>query len=729
MEIVNLDFEISVLNREQKEQKIKNYFKSFGKDFSPNFSNFSFTSPSSISDYQLKYIGAISLLSEFTSGKEIRKKFRKERSFFFVFLKGNSRKFKYETLTDELFEVCNFFAKSTMITIVFLFDDETIQVKFSPDNGKFQRTYNNQANLVLPSLNFVKSPDAYISKLIDRRKYLIDCYSAYSNDENKNLPFIDNDYLNTQETYLKIINSITNGKKIIFVEGPAGAGKTILALRLLGFYDYSCLLIINEYFDQELKSIFDENKEKDIRFFNHRGKNSTEIIKNLSDCYDNQIPIRDYFERFNKFIYKKYWNEWEVKNEEELKKNPKDYQKNFWNQYNDPYRTDYKNDLIEFKEIYLQIDTEQKVTHEKLFIVDEGQRIYNESIIEARKLDIPIIVFGDLQQKINPKTDNLKMNPDSQLDENITEEDLSDEIKNDPLFELISIKYPIRISESALEKIRYLLALTEEKKQFSHQNIYPIKIFETCETFIEAFKTDRTNQKFIGSYQDMWRHEKESTQDGEIKHKRISKVSRLTYSACFEFEDGFNAYHNFQQVELIASYYGKKNIDDMKGMTIDVVSDTTKEKRYRILVEQMKTDNNHLYYGLSEISRLYPSFKTISKVDSNQNKDKLLIDPKFKSSIFTPYELISREVRNIYLYLPKSVTIVNNKIIDQGPEGGRFFDEKNNTNFLLNQLYVLLTRATNKVFIYCESKTLNDYFKLRLNNYQELNQFSEVSLF
>jgi hypothetical protein len=121
--------------------------------------------------------------------------------------------------------------------------------------------------------------------------------------------------------------------------------------------------------------------------------------------------------------------------------------------------------------------------------------------------------------------------------------------------------------------------------------------------------------------------------------------------------------------------------------------------------------------------------KTITKKESENDKDKLLIDPKFKSSIFTPYELISREVRNIYLYLPKSVTIENGEIIDQGSEGDKFLDKTQNINFLSNQLYVIMTRATNKIFIYCESKILNDFFKSRLAYYLALNQEKEPLLF
>jgi DNA replication protein DnaC len=722
MSLVSIDFEIEVLNREQKEAKIRNYFKSFGKD-SPNFSNFSFTSPSSIADYDLKYISAISLLTEFSSDKEKKGKTKKERSFFFVFLKGDAKKFDYKTLTNELFEVCGFFAKTTMITIVFLFDNESIQVKYSPDSGVFKKTYNNQDNLVLSTLNFVKSPDEYIAKLIDRRKYLMDCYLAFSNNEKNSLPFIENDYLNTREVFYNIIESIKKGKKIIFVEGPAGAGKTILALRLLGFYKNSSLLIINEYFDQELKSIFDEMKEVDTRFFNHRGRNSTDLIALMKKCYENQIPIRQFFDLYTKFIYKKYWKD---------KNQVGRPEKAFWLTYLNTSRPDYMDDLKEFKTTYLNIQGIKKVEGEHLLIIDEGQRVFNETIVEAIKEKMPTIVFGDLQQKINPSTDNLKINPDEEEEDvikNDLEQDLLNNLKQDPSFELISMKYPIRISEPALEKIKYMLALTNEKKQISDEDVYPIKIFETCESFVSGFKADKTSQKFICSYQDMWRYEKDPVKSEKSIQKRVTKVSFLSHCVGFEFDDGFNAYPQTNQAYEISNFYGKKLIE-MRGMTLDVVLDTSKEKRYRILTNQKQEKlDDKAYYGLSEISRLYPTIKTISKKESENDKNKMLIDPKFKSSIFTPYELISREVRNIYMYLPHFVAIQNDVIIDQGSEGGRFLDRANNTNFLLNQLYVLMTRATNKIFIYCENKQLNSFFKQRLNDYLNLNKDNQGMIF
>ena len=710
MDLVKLEFEIESLKRDQKEVRIKNYFKSFA-DNAPNFVNFSFTSPSSIADYEMKYIGAISLLTEFNQDKDKKGKTKKERSFFFIFLKGNSKRFDHQVFTNELFEVCGFFARTTIITIVFLFENESIQLKYGSETGKFSRISKNVEELLFPSLNFIKSPDEFISKLIDRRKYLLDCYQAFSNNEKSKLPFIETDYLNTRQVFLNIIQSLTSGKKAIIVEGPAGAGKTILALRLLGFYKNSDLLIINEYFENELSSIFKEMNETDIRFFNHRGKNSTELIRILNECKKNQIPARKYFDFFTKFIYKKYW-----KDKNRIGKPDK----NFWLEFVDTSRPNWSEDFKEFKTSYLNNTNSNPSDGERIFIVDEGQRVYDETLEEAITNGFFIVIFGDLQQKLNPETDNLRLYPDDQSAEQDLENSFLNNLRNNPSVEFIKMKYPIRIPEPALEKIKFILGIINERSQHFDKDVYPIKFFDTCESFVSGFKADKTSQKFYSSYQDMWRHEKDSSSEGASFSRKVKKVSILSHCVGFDFEDGFSAYPPTNLANEISDFYGKK-IKEMEGLTLEVIIDPIKEKRYRIMIkkEGNKIDKDE-YYGLSEISKLNPEIKTISKVESEKDKNKLLIDPKYKTKIFTPYELISREVRNIYLFIPKTITIEKGIIIDNGFKGHRFMDKTTNTNYLLNQLYVIMTRATNKIFIYCENKILNDYLKSRLYRYLEL---------
>ncbi len=79
-------------------------------------------------------------------------------------------------------------------------------------------------------------------------KEIIDCVNAY----NGSLDF----KINTQENFNEIKNDIDNGIPYIVVQGSARTGKTIIALRLLGTYQESKLLIMNYYFYQALKDGF-----------------------------------------------------------------------------------------------------------------------------------------------------------------------------------------------------------------------------------------------------------------------------------------------------------------------------------------------------------------------------------------------------------------------------------------------------------------------------------------
>lgn len=64
----------------------------------------------------------------------------------------------------------------------------------------------------------------------------------------------------------------------------------------------------------------------------------------------------------------------------------------------------------------------------------------------------------------------------------------------------------------------------------------------------------------------------------------------------------------------------------------------------------------------------------------------------------SPFELISREVESIYVYIRKNI------------------NEDNLNNFTFYQLYVLMTRATISLNIFCESDSLRKKFKQRLND-------------
>lgn len=692
------DIQIRDLSREQKEKYIREYFKNGSKEV-PNLSNFSFTTRSKINDIPLKFIGAICFLTEF---REIDKKkeSRKDRTFFFVFLKGDVKRFNKDEFTSELYDICTYFNKVSIIKINFMFE-----------NGIKTYQYTERGFISSPktdlnsSFNFVKQPDDYINQFIDNRKHLEDCYSAFIGNKDGGLNFITNDYYDTRHTFNLIMDAIEKeNKKIVFVHGPAGSGKTILAMRLLGLYKQSQMLIINEYFDSELHSLFLSKNNSDIRFFNHRGSDSEQIAEEISHCNMHKVPIREYKKEFNKFIYKKYWTE-----EGKSGKAPKE----FWDTYNDKNRDDYASDFEEFGESL----KDRNFQPCEILIIDEGQRLYQRTIEKAYLSGLTTVIFGDSQQKINPDTDDLILDPDREEMIN-TSKDLDKFFKqfNKNDYKEIPMQYPIRIPNNALEKINYVLGKSKKTTYRSLKDMYPIVVFDRCEDFLNNFNKDRESQKFICSYQDIWRHEKE---EKSVLKRKVTQVRFLDYVIKFTFDDGYEAYPPKSIAYKISDSMGIR-ILDMPNHYLNVSIDHEKTKRYQL---QFHDEEESQYYGETEIIKLDPSVKSIGKEEKKDTSDKLLVNPNLKRRMFSPFELISREVRNIYLYLPKTITMLlkENRIIDKGKFGKRFYNEDSDTNYLLNQLYVLMTRATRRIYIYCEDKVLTEYFKNQLNQYEQEN--------
>lgn len=699
MEQIRIMVDIDKISRDQKEKRIREYFN-LNPKASPSFRNFSFSSRKMINDIQLKFIGASCFLTEFID-IDVKKKSRKDRTFFFIFLKGNKQKFNSEDFTSEIFDICTYFSKVSMIQVVFCFDDEFVAYKYSEEKGAFNRTY--LGSEVNKNFDFIRQPDDYINLLISNNKYLEDCYYAFSGSKDTGLNFITNDYYDTRKYFKAILEAIDHKKKsIIFVHGPAGSGKTILAMRLLGLYKNARMLIINEYFDSELKDIFDGKGELDIRFFTSQAE-SEELILELIACNKYKISIRKYQEHFKQFIYNKYWKT----------KNENISLKEFFQKYASPVGTNYWNDLEDFAKLY----QEQSFTPCELLIIDEIQRVDQLIIDMANKHGLLTVIFGDYQQKISPSNDDLIINPDIINDEGDEKLDhIIKTYKERKDFAEIPINYPIRISNSALEKINYLLGKGSIKSYQIEKQLYPINIFDSCQMFVDAFTSDTESQRFFCSYQDIWRYEM-----GEVFSQKVVKIKYLKRSLKFTFEDGFEAYLMRNNADKIAKKLNMK-ISDMIGKELSVIKEETKDKRYRI-ISGSKND----YYGLSELLKIDGEILSINKYERRQFKDKLLFHPTFKRRMFTPSELISREVRNIYLYLPKSI-VIDDEIgfIDCGMYGARFYDKQTKTNFLLNQLYVLMTRATRKINLYCEDKQLASYFKERLLSYEVANSLFDI---
>lgn len=77
---------------------------------------------------------------------------------------------------------------------------------------------------------------------------------------------------------------------------------------------------------------------------------------------------------------------------------------------------------------------------------------------------------------------------------------------------------------------------------------------------------------------------------------------------------------------------------------------------------------------------------------------------------FYAFDLISREIENIYIFVPEFVKQYSNKIICK-----IYDDEK--AKILLNQFYVLLTRAKKEINVFIVD---NEYYEFVIKNKNEL---------
>lgn len=104
-------------------------------------------------------------------------------------------------------------------------------------------------------------------------------------------------------------------------------------------------------------------------------------------------------------------------------------------------------------------------------------------------------------------------------------------------------------------------------------------------------------------------------------------------------------------------------------------------------------------------------FKRYPYFLNNDVKEKVMI---------TTYELISRELDNIYIYLPDSIS---------ADDLGIHYIIRNRDLYLLNQIYVLATRAKGEINIYCENSTTYNYLinrnKKIIKNVRAISTLSE----
>lgn len=101
---------------------------------------------------------------------------------------------------------------------------------------------------------------------------------------------------------------------------------------------------------------------------------------------------------------------------------------------------------------------------------------------------------------------------------------------------------------------------------------------------------------------------------------------------------------------------------------------------------------------------------------SNSNepcgKNNFLIDQNMRQKYcFFPYDVISREMEAIYIFLPKDLEYNNSK------KEFTFLDFfKDNKKYIKNQLYVLLTRATRKIILLIENESTLNLFQAKMRD-------------
>lgn len=85
--------------------------------------------------------------------------------------------------------------------------------------------------------------------------------------------------------------------------------------------------------------------------------------------------------------------------------------------------------------------------------------------------------------------------------------------------------------------------------------------------------------------------------------------------------------------------------------------------------------------------------------------------------LLSTYEVISREIESVYLYLPEIIEY------DLEQDSIRFSDDRKlvHTEFLINHIYTLMTRATLKLTIFCENESLNAHFSSKIDYINEIN--------
>ena len=122
-------------------------------------------------------------------------------------------------------------------------------------------------------------------------------------------------------------------------------------------------------------------------------------------------------------------------------------------------------------------------------------------------------------------------------------------------------------------------------------------------------------------------------------------------------------------------------------------------------------------------------FKRVNIKNQNLSENYFFDEYVKEHIMLTTFELISREVDSMYIFIPETVYIKKG----YGNENGYLsYIGSNQTNnleeYMLNQLYILMTRSKGSINILCENETVYEYFQNRISKLK--NQSSEsIELF
>lgn len=303
-----------------------------------------------------------------------------------------------------------------------------------------------------------------------------------------------------------------------------------------------------------------------------------------------------------------------------------------------------------------------------------------------------------------------------------------------------------------LEKSSYLL-LNKNLYKYFHSNIYnfnfenrhkSIKKFHYFDFHTEQFKSGLSDRKYeydyliIDEYQrcngetielikDLLHHNKKVILLGD-KYQAINKDSDiLNISDVLMSISGNNLVHHKLKLSyrvdekfikfilfLIGIKLERINISSNIFPKIEITND------YDLFVKKIKEENKKTISCMATIQCLdwikngfYELEKRgfiLANKTEPKKRENFLDDTNIRNRYcFFPYDLISREVDSIYVFIPKDLNYdqVNNKFSFKG-----YFKDKE--IFIKNQLYVLLTRATKKVVLLVENPKLFRLFKERI---------------